>query len=212
MGQRLAISVTDRGEEIAAIYYHWSAYTAASLSEIAQLIAFFRSHKYDFGLMAKEDAQLVVISAAEANESVLFELADGRKIVERNVHGGVDEDDLAYAKTLFPGEAFSEDVNRNAGLVAITPENIARLHSYEEGTAEIDLTNQTFRTDVWDRIYDDEGAEDWLSPEKIEAGRNAIGPDLDCDYDWNDIQSVVEAIKSAPSVYSVDGELRMLVE
>lgn len=212
MGQRLVVSVTDRGEEIAAIYYHWSAYTAASLSEIAQLITFFRNRKCDFGLMAKEDAQLAIIRAAEASESVLVELADGGKIVERNAHGGVDEDDLEYAQKLFPGESFSEDVSRNSGLVAITPENIARMHSYEEGTAEIDLTNQIFRTDVWDRIYDDESAEDWLSPEEIEAGRKAIGPNLDCDYDWDDIQSVLNAVKSAPSVYSVDGELRMLVE
>lgn len=212
MGQRLVISIKQHNEEIAAIYYHWSAYTASSIYEIAQLIAFFRSRKYDFGFMTKEDAQLAIIRAAEASESVLVELADGGKIVERNAHGGVDEDDLEYAQKLFPGESFSEDVSRNDGLVAITPENIARMHSYEEGTAGIDLTNQTFRTDVWDRIYDDESAEDWLSPEEIEAGRKAIGSDLDCNYDWDNAKAVYEAVKNAPSVYSVNGELRMLVE
>lgn len=212
MGQRLVISIKQHNEEIAAIYYHWSAYTASSIYEIAQLVDFYMSDSYDFGAIAKSDAQLVTIRAAEASKSLLVELVDGNKIVERNAHGGIAEDDLAYAKALFPGEIFLEDVSRNAGLVAITPESIAKLHSYEEGCAEIDLTNRTFRTDVWDCLYNDESAEDWLSPEEIEVGRNAVGPDLDCDYDSDNAKALYEAVKNAPSVYSVDGELRMLVE
>lgn len=56
MGQRLVISIKQHNEEIAAIYYHWSAYTASSIYEIAQLVDFYMSDSYDFGAIAKSDA------------------------------------------------------------------------------------------------------------------------------------------------------------
>lgn len=38
MGQRLVLHVVSRHQDIATIYYHWSAYTKDALEEIKTLI------------------------------------------------------------------------------------------------------------------------------------------------------------------------------
>lgn len=38
MGQRLVVTVIKDSEEIAKLYYHWSAYTVSALCETARII------------------------------------------------------------------------------------------------------------------------------------------------------------------------------
>ena len=187
MGQRLVVHVVSNHQDIAAIYYHWSAYTEDTLEEIKTLIDDFNEKGFDFSTMSKEEAQLAVIKTLEANG------------------GGVDEADLPAAKSLFPTESFNESPDRSFGLVAISSGDMANMNQLAEGRAMIDLSKRTFYTAVWDEP-DLEDLE-WYYPKDLEIARNTPGPDLDRTYDWDEIDDLLEEVENAPFLYSNDGRL-----
>ena len=44
MGQRLVVTVKSKGEDLAKIYYHWSAYTYSALLETRNIIDCIYNH------------------------------------------------------------------------------------------------------------------------------------------------------------------------
>lgn len=187
MGQRLVVHVVSNHQDIAAIYYHWSAYTVDTLDEIKTLIDAFNAKGFDFSTMSKEEAQLAVIKTLEANG------------------GGVYEDDLPAAKSLFPTESFNESPDRSFGLVAISSGGMANLNQWAEGRAMIDLSKRTFYTLVW--LEPDLQDLEWYYPKDLEIARNTPGPDLSLTYDWDEIDDLLEEVENAPILYSCDGRL-----
>ena len=182
MRQRLVVHVVSNHQDIAAIYYHWSAYTEDTLEEIKTLIDDFNEKGFDFSTMSKEEAQLAVIKTLEANG------------------GGVDEDDLSAAKSLFPMESFNESPDRSFGLVAISSGDMADMNQWVEGRAMIDLSKRTFYTLVWLEP-------DLEDPKDLEIARHTPGPDLDRTYDWDEIDELLEEVEKAPILYSNNGRL-----
>lgn len=191
MSQVLVLDVTYGGEDIAAIYYRWSAYTLSSLAEIARLRYAF--DKTDFTNVTPRQAQLMLIRALEDKNPF-------RKAIGCQVHGGVDPDDLAYARARYPGETFATDVDNCCGLVAISPRDRAEVRECAEGRASIDLKDRTFSTGVWMEATSD-GFDDWFTDEELEAARKYVGPDLERTFTWDELDGLGRALSDLPELY-----------
>lgn len=131
MGQRLNIQI-QRGETILAnAYYHWSAYTESSL-ELLKMI----QEKWE-KLSTTENDVIRAVRLLEATGA------------------GLTQEELFNVATLgqdfIPGNV---EVNRNYGLIAVSPEGIAETNDWAEGGAIIDLDDAMVSFDVF-YAYDD---------------------------------------------------------
>lgn len=120
MGQRLVINIEKNEKVIAAIYYHWSAYTSSALYETKKVIDCIYDHKN------------------ETQEEMLLRLI---KHLEKNGGGirGADKE-FDYIKALYPNEQFkTENYSRNDGLIALSKDGISALQSWSEGDVFINL-------------------------------------------------------------------------
>lgn len=187
MGQRLVLHVVSKHQDIATIYYHWSAYTKDALEEIKTLIDLFNWSGCDFSAMSKEESQLAVIKTVETRG------------------GGLVKADLDAAKVLFPGESFNESPDRNLGLAAISHGAMADMNQLAEGKAMIDLSKRTFYTLVWEE-FDSEDLQRY-SPKAPEAVRHTSGPDLCRTYGWDKIDELLEEVENAPFLYFSNGKV-----
>lgn len=181
------VDVRLRGKSIAAVYYHWSAYTDATLDELKNLINAFA--ECDVHKLTVSEAQLQVIEAVQQRRD---EFNDGAS-------GGVCADDFAYAKSRFPDAKLSEHISRNEGLVALRPKTQESLWQWAEGSAALNISAQTFHTYVWTPI--DEGNLDWWGADYIAEARQQSGPSLDRDFKWSEIDGLIDAVDSAPSAH-----------
>lgn len=195
MGQRLVVHVVSKHQDIATIYYHWSAYTDDTLEEIKGLIDRFNAKGFDFSAMSKEESQLAVIKAVEEKG------------------GGLAKADLDAAKAMFPKESFNTSPDRDLGFVAISPGAMADMNQWAEGRAMIDLSKRTFFTEVWwkPNPIDLQELKEYRSKE-LAIARNTPGPDLSLTYDWDEIDKLLEEVENAPFLYNVNGEIIEKIE
>lgn len=120
MGQRLVVTIESMGKPIAAIYYHWSAYTRSALEETRDIINCI----YDSEYITEKELQHRLIRFCEANG------------------GGIrgDNAEVLYVENMFPNEEFKKDgYSRNNGLIAISHNGIADLRGWSEGDVFIDI-------------------------------------------------------------------------
>ena len=120
MGQRLVITIEKNEEAIAAIYYHWSAYTYSALQETKKVIDCIYNHR------------------DETQDEMLLRLI---KCIEEN-GGGIraTTEEFDYIKSLYPNEKFkTENYDRCNGLIALSKQGIADLQNWSEGDVFIDL-------------------------------------------------------------------------
>jgi hypothetical protein len=128
MGQRLVVSIDKSNKTIAALYFHWSAYTGDALYVTRDIIHCIYNKKDE----TERDMLLRLIHFYE-----------GR-------HGGIDSGDKGeawkYITTMYPGETFkSEGINRSDGLIALDEKTIADMKRISEGDVHIDLdTDQVY--------------------------------------------------------------------
>ena len=87
MGQRLVITANYKNQEIAKIYFHWSAYTVSALQEAYDLINEINISDYT----TIEDLQLQLIRYCESNGGC--------------VDGGAHSEEMQYVKFIFPRES-----------------------------------------------------------------------------------------------------------
>ena len=120
MGQRLVITIEKNAKAIAAIYYHWSAYTSCALDETKKIIDCIYDHK------------------DETQAEMLLRLI---KHLEKNGGGiGGASEEFDYIKSLYPNEQFkTENYSRNDGLIALSEDGIADLQAWSEGDVFINL-------------------------------------------------------------------------
>lgn len=119
MGQRLVVTIQNEGRDIAAIYYHWSAYTHSALYETRKIINCIYNHM------------------DETEEQMLLKLI---RFVENEggcIRGNIAEHD--YIKSLYPDEIFNDEGSRNNGLIALSEDGICDLQSWSESDVCIQL-------------------------------------------------------------------------
>ncbi len=126
MGQRLVITVHAFDEDIATIYYHWSAYTTSALQEARDII-----DKVDWFNSSNKDELILRIT----------------RYLE-SCGGGVFVDDQKLFEEKYPDEKFDDDVSRNDGLIAISEETMERMQDWAQGDMTIDFDTEKVYNDV----------------------------------------------------------------
>lgn len=139
MGQRLNIEIKENNEVLANAYYHWSAYTSSSL-ELTKII---------LDNISKINYKNKIVNAVK-----LLELTGA----------GLTENEMSFAKKYieeFESYNFKTAIDRNEGLIAISPHEICYTERCEEHRVEINLDANTVNFDVLWRWKKDEYIEDY---------------------------------------------------
>lgn len=134
MGQRLVITIHAFNEDIAKIYYHWSAYTTSALQEAKDIV----DNVNWFDATNKDELILRITRQLE-------ECGDGVNIRDREAF-----------KKKYPNETFKDDINRNYGLIAITDDGMEELEYWSEGDLTIDFDEETVYNEVMFTYVSDE--------------------------------------------------------
>lgn len=134
MGQRLVITIHAFNEDIAKIYYHWSAYTTSALQEAKDII----DNVNWFDATSKDELILRITRQLE------------------ECGGGVNIRDRKAFKKKYPNETFKDDINRNYGLIAITDDGMGELEYWSEGDLTIDFDEETVYNEVMFTYVSDE--------------------------------------------------------
>ena len=166
MGQRLVVDLIQNDKVVAAIYYHWSAYFASTVMELANLSkTILKAEKEN------KNKLLSIVEMLEEEEDYpdLFNKTMGKR---RGGVRGVPED-LEAAKALFPDHEFkTENVDRNCGIISFSEEGIKSCHDWEEGHADINLDTHEITNNVdldpypfefVDVEYEEEDGEEYIS-------------------------------------------------
>lgn len=127
MGQRLNFEVCYDGEVLASAYYHWSAYTSSSLGILENVIEAYKNR-------TEINPLRVAVEILQATGA------------------GVDDEEKSRIRMdksgKFDGIKFRDAVDRNEGLLAVTPEGIESTRRWEEGRVTVDISTEEFLFDV----------------------------------------------------------------
>nr|DAG49268.1 MAG TPA: hypothetical protein [Caudoviricetes sp.] len=134
MGQRLVITIHAFNEDIAKIYYHWSAYTTSAFQEAKDII----DNVNWFDTTSKDELILRITRRLE------------------KCGGGVNIRDREAFKKKYPNETFKDDINRNYGLIAITKDSMEELEYWSEGDLTIDFDEEKVYNEVMITYVSDE--------------------------------------------------------
>lgn len=134
MGQRLVITIHAFNEDIAKIYYHWSAYTMSALQEAKDII----DNVDWFNASNKDELVLRITGYLES------------------CGGGVDFYDRKVFEEKYPGEEFSNDADRSFGLIAISEDSMKRQEKWSEGDLTIDFDAEKVYNEVMFTYASDE--------------------------------------------------------
>lgn len=130
MGQRLVVTITKNNEDLAKIYFHWSAYTYSALLETKKIIDCIYNHEDE----TINEMQLRLIKFLEDNG------------------GGIkgDDSEFAYIQRMYPNETFKkENYSRSNGLIALSKDGMQDLQNWSEGDVTIDLDADTVENTVF---------------------------------------------------------------
>lgn len=162
MGQRLNLEIRKKGKVLANSYYHWSAYTASAFEILDAAYAYLVTHP-------KESDLLKAIHALEATGA------------------GLEPEEFIYAGSRrdLCNKKFNKAVDRNEGLLAISPRGIQDTIDWAEETAIIDITEpKDIKFNFWVVWADDEDY--YLENDKNESDvivDYTFDPEADMTYD-----------------------------
>lgn len=131
MGQRLVLSVTYKGNELANAYYHWSGYTSPAF-DVCQIAYYTVGTLRDCG---EKDNFLLAIRALEATGAGF----DNKSY---------DATDLTLLKVLYPDQAFDVELDRNQGIISCFPKSRDDSFNCGEEFATFDIADMTFNFSV----------------------------------------------------------------
>ena len=180
MGQRLVVTVHFQGQDLAKIYYHWSAYTYSALLETKKILDCIYNHEDE----SEKELQLRLIRFCEENG------------------GGIDntEYEFEYIRNMYPGEEFkTENYSRSYGLIALSEKGMEMMQEYSEGDFDIYLDEEIVRNYVYcyhdDLEYYNKERSEWdddFEPLTLEDIPD-IGYDLG-EFSIHDIKKVMDAV------------------
>ena len=199
MGQRLVITVCKDGKDIAAIYYHWSAYTSSALWETQQLLDYLLDDKN-----SDLDPRLACLRYIQS--------------VGGGIDGGPKNNEFKYIQKLFPNEELkTEGYSRNNGLIALSEYGIKDLHGWSEGDIFIDLDEGEihnyvlFNFDNLDAYNDFYEFCDDFTP-LTEDDSSIFHSDLDLiTFYFEDIEKIISLVDTH-SLWEYDGKYYTLIE
>ena len=181
MGERLVFSVLrGTGEDehrIAALHYHWSAYTLSGLNDAKIMVNGLKKRGYK-PTMTDDETLKMILDILNHDSIVDYDC--------NNVHihecGGLHSGSHDIIESLVddPGE---RKISRSCGLLVIGEDNISDVEEWAEQLEDISLdeeyvTNGMFYEDRWDEYRDYYE----LNDEEFEELWDTI-PDLNCPYD-----------------------------
>lgn len=147
MGQRLVITVHAFDEDVAKIYYHWSAYTVSALHEANSII-----NGVDWkNAKSVRDLQYKLIRFVEE--------AGGC------IDGGMNGNEYKEIQKMFPGSEFKNEGSRNNGLIALTENGMDDLESWSEGDLTINFDDEEIYNgvvDCYESLDEVNDYNDWL--------------------------------------------------
>lgn len=188
MGQRLIVTIKKENEDLAKIYFHWSAYTYSALLETKKIIDCIYNHEDE----TVKEMQLRLIK-------FLYDNGGGIK---------GDDSELEYIQRMYPNETFKKDgYDRSNGLIALSKDGMQDLQDWSEGDVIIDLDTDTVENTVfgWYEYIDE------YNEERKEWDEDFDGYELenleDIGYDIGNFG--VECIDDIiAALYNVDGVCR----
>ena len=185
MGQRLVITVRNNGEELAKIYYHWSAYTVSALWEASKLANCIYNHIDE----TEKELKLRLIRFCYENG------------------GGISGEDyeFEYIRNMYPDEIFKEDgYSRSNGLISLSEKGMQEAQEWSEGDIYFDIDDETIINGVfcgWDNIEDyNEEVRSWGEDYEDELLKFEDIPDIGYDLGTiavKDIDNVITALEAA---------------
>lgn len=147
MGQRLVVDVKKGESTFAKVYFHWSAYSVSAMYELQKLVKILEGMRIVdevFAFDRDENNKPVVSFRAITVETRRVEDPRLRLIYGLAEYGGgLEPDDLEYAKKLWPHLDLPIAKSRNEGMVAISEEQMQQFSTYAEGDASVDLESRT---------------------------------------------------------------------
>lgn len=176
MGQRLVITANYKNQEIAKIYFHWSAYTILALQEAYDLINAINISD----CTTIEDLQLQLIHYCEDNGGC--------------VDGGAHSEEMKYVKFIFPKEEFKDNGDRNQGLIAISDIGRDEMQRYTEGDLIINFDSQEVSNYCyigWDLAGYKNYRKDELGEEVDFNSIESLDLELNC-IPFNDLNSAID--------------------
>lgn len=201
MGQRLVITVRNNGEDLAKIYYHWSAYTVSALWEASKLAACIYNHKDE----TEKELKLRLIRFCYENG------------------GGISGEDyeFEYIRNMYPDEIFKEDgYSRSNGLISLSEKGMQEAQGWSEGDIYFDIDDETIINGIfcgWDNIEDyNEEVRSWGEDYEDELLKFEDIPDIGYDLGTiavKDIDNVITALEAAGEhIVRYGNEIYELVE
>lgn len=191
MGQRLNVNITKNGETIANVYMHWSAYSSSSMNILQDVIYTFENEDINENSSLKdvitalkdalpgakcpvdEQKEMEIIEstkldAFKKNAYIALFLYDYPKISSLDVSKPADWTTL---ETILPKKVYEElssffAVNRNDGIISITPNSIKETESWEEGRVSFDIATHLASYGVF-YVLDDDEKEDYADEDKM---------------------------------------------
>ena len=188
MGQRLVITCKYQDQKIAAIYYHWSAYTIAALCEAQELI----------------DSVGRCYSIKEYQKSLISYICNRGG----GPDGGIGSKECDYITNLYPNLSLyhpltNKYISRNKGLIAISDEGIELLESAAEGTLIIDFDNLTINNECWYCTNLFEYVDETLDGDDSDLYLPTLDIDLN-DINFNDLDAVINILKNVDAYMMPD--------
>jgi len=136
MGQRLVITVIQNEEDIAKIYYHWSAYSLSALQETREVLDCLLNNDNPI-----KDLRLRLIRFVESRGGC--------------IDGGSESEEFKAIQEMYPNEKFKSDGSRNEGLIALTEDGMNSIQSWSEGDVDINLDyGMIYNSVYWSDDFD----------------------------------------------------------
>lgn len=184
MGQRLVITCKYQDQDIAVIYYHWSAYTVAALLEARELIN-----------------SIGRCSSVEEYQKSLISYICNRG---GGPDGGIGSKEWNYITNLYPNLSLTNHyISRNNGLIAISDEGIKLLESAAESTLIIDFDNLTINNECWYCTNLFEYVDESLDGNDSDLYLPTLDIDLN-NIDFNDLDAVINTLTNVDAYVMPD--------
>ena len=201
MGQRLVVTINSKGQDLAKIYYHWSAYTYSALLETRKIIDCIYNHNDE----TEKELQLRLIRFCEENGG--------------GITGNVEYHEHEYIQNLFPNETFkTEEIDRNNGLIALSEKGMNGLQNWSEGDVDINLDKDQVVFCVYCSY---EYLEEYIEERKewdedFDEEEMKYIPTFDFDlgqFDVNDIDAIIASLDTTNAhVIKCNGEICEIIE